>query len=103
MKKEEPHAMEGFIDKLCDHLPMQRIKLLVDNGFDEWDTITYMKGEELIDLGFDAEQCIVIMVSANATALENQHTEIFPEPRMKQIIAAAKQKSQERNEQMLKQ
>lgn len=45
MKREEQQAMESFIDKLCDHMPMERIKLLVDNGFDEWGTVTYMKGD----------------------------------------------------------
>ncbi len=44
--------MEQLIDKLCDHLPIDRIKLLIENGFDEWETITFMKGEELAELGF---------------------------------------------------
>lgn len=45
MKREEQQAMESFMDKLCDHMPMERIKLLVDNGFDEWGIVTYMKGD----------------------------------------------------------
>jgi hypothetical protein len=36
--------MESFVDKLCDHLPSDRIQMLIDNGFDEWETITYLKG-----------------------------------------------------------
>lgn len=44
MDKEGPKEMEAFIDKLCDHLPADRIKLLIDNGFDEWETVTYIKG-----------------------------------------------------------
>jgi len=36
--------MEILVDKLCDHLPTERIKLLIESGFDEWETITYMKG-----------------------------------------------------------
>jgi hypothetical protein len=44
MEKENVNIMENFIDKLCDHLPSERIKVLIDNGFDEWETITYMKG-----------------------------------------------------------
>ena len=83
MKKSDSVAMEAFIDKLCDHLPTERIKLLVDNGFDEWDTITYMKGDELIDLGFDAQECIVVMVAANSNAHENNQPEIFKEASMK--------------------
>ena len=70
MNNEEDKAMEALVDKLCDHLPAGRIKLLIDNGFDDWETITFLKGHELIDLGFNAEECLVIMVAANSNAKE---------------------------------
>ena len=40
--------MEQLIDKLCDHLPPYRIKLFIESGFDEWETVTFMKGDELV-------------------------------------------------------
>jgi len=45
----------SLVDKLCDHLPNDRIKLFIDNGFDEWETVTYIKGPELVELGFTAQ------------------------------------------------
>lgn len=45
---EGAQLMENLIDKLCDHLPTERIKLFIESGFDEWDTITFMKGHELV-------------------------------------------------------
>jgi hypothetical protein len=41
---EGSKIMEALVDKLCDHLLTDRIKLLIESGFDEWETITYMKG-----------------------------------------------------------
>lgn len=40
--------MLALIDKLCDHLTNDKVKSLIDHGFDEWDTISYLKGEELV-------------------------------------------------------
>jgi len=62
--------MEALIDKLCDHLSPDRIKLFIENGFDEWETITYMKGTELVELHFTPEECIIVMVAVNSTAKE---------------------------------
>lgn len=45
MQKPDAKIMENFIDKLCDHMPMDRVKILIDNGFDEWETITFIKGD----------------------------------------------------------
>ena len=47
--------MEGLIDKLCDHLSTDKIKIFIENGFDEWDTVTLMNGKELVELGYTAE------------------------------------------------
>lgn len=55
-----------------------------------------MKGDELIDLGFDTQECIIIMVAANSNAIEHEQVEIFSEDRMQEIIANAKQRDQER-------
>jgi hypothetical protein len=63
--------MEKLIDKLCDHLPPDRIKLFIESGFDEWETITFMKGEELVEMGFGPEECIVVMVAVNSQAKES--------------------------------
>lgn len=60
--------MESLIDKLCDHLPSDRIKLFIESGFDEWEIITLMKGDELIELGFSPQECIAVMVAVNAQA-----------------------------------
>lgn len=68
MENENEKKMNSFVEKLCDHLSMDRVKHLIDNGFDDWETITFMKGEELVDLGYGSQECLMIMVSANATA-----------------------------------
>jgi hypothetical protein len=47
--------MENLIDKLCDHLTSDRIKLFIESGFDEWEIITLMKGDELIEMGFSPQ------------------------------------------------
>jgi|JI6StandDraft_1071083.scaffolds.fasta_scaffold834761_1 hypothetical protein len=60
--------MEKLIDKLCDHLNPEKIKLFIESGFDEWETVTFMKGQELPELGFNPEECIVIMVAINSQA-----------------------------------
>lgn len=52
MENENEKKMNSFVEKLCDHLSMDRVKHLIDNGFDDWETITFMKGEELVDLGY---------------------------------------------------
>lgn len=52
---KENKIMMSLVDKLCDHLSTERIKLFIDNGFDEWETITYLKGEELVELGYTPE------------------------------------------------
>lgn len=44
MQKEDSKIMQVFLDKLCDHLIAQKVKILIDSGFDEWETITFMKG-----------------------------------------------------------
>lgn len=36
--------MEGLIDKLCDHLSIDRVKHLIESGFDDWETISFLKG-----------------------------------------------------------
>lgn len=60
--------MISLIDKLCDHLSNDKVKILIDNGFDEWQTMTYIGAKELIDMGFDAQESIIIMVAINANA-----------------------------------
>lgn len=59
------------MDKLCDNLPSERVKMFIDNGFDEWETVTYLKGHELIDIGFDAEECLIILITINNNAKEH--------------------------------
>lgn len=34
MQKDSSELMESLVDKLCDHLTSERIKHLIDNGFD---------------------------------------------------------------------
>lgn len=82
--------MEQLIDKLCDHLPIDRIKLLIENGFDEWETITFMKGEELAELGFTPQECIIIMVAINSQSKEIGEKEIFSEEAMQVVLKKAK-------------
>lgn len=94
--------MESFVDKLCDHLPGQRIKLLIDNGFDEWETISFLKGEELVELGFDTQECIIIMVAANSNCKEASLPEIFSETAMQSTISLAKEHDRIREEAALK-
>jgi hypothetical protein len=52
MENENEKKMNSFVEKLCDHLSMDRVKHFIDNGFDDWETITFMKSEELVDLGY---------------------------------------------------
>lgn len=82
--------MMSFIDKLGDHLNNEKIKLLIDSGFDEWEIISFMKGDELVELDFSAEECIVFMVSANSTAKEFEFQDVFSEDTMKRVIEMAK-------------
>jgi hypothetical protein len=96
MENGEASTMEGFVDKLCDHLPAEKIKVLIDSGFDEWETITFMKGDELLDLGFDTQECIVVMVAANSNAAEHHQPEIFSEEGMQRVMAAAKEREETR-------
>lgn len=84
--------MQGLIDKLCDHLSIDRIKLLIESGFDDWETITFLKGSELVELKYTPEECIVIMVAINAHAKQLNEKEIFNEEAMQQVLAAAKEK-----------
>ena len=63
--------MQRLIDKLCDHLPPDRIKLFIESGFDEWETITFLKGSQLVEIGYSSEQCIITMVAINSQAKEN--------------------------------
>lgn len=95
--------MQKLIDKLCDHLPADRIKLFIESGFDEWETITFMKGEELAELAFTPEECIIIMVAINSQAKENGEPEIFKEEIMQRVLAQAKEAQAIRNEKFMKQ
>jgi hypothetical protein len=31
-----------LIDELCEHIDCSRIKLLIDNGFDDWEILSRM-------------------------------------------------------------
>lgn len=44
LANEKDKIMINLIDKLCDHLSNERVKVLIDHGFDEWETITYIRG-----------------------------------------------------------
>lgn len=61
-----------------------------------------MKGDELIDLGFDTQECIVVMVAANANATQNGEGEIFGEGVMEEVIGRAKEREREREEKVMK-
>lgn len=94
--------MEALIDKLCDHLPPDRIKLLIESGFDEWETVTYMNGSELAEIGYTPEECIIAMVAINANAKEVNHKEVFSEETMQRVLAQAKEKQKDFEEKMMR-
>lgn len=50
-----------------------------------------MKGEELPELAFTPEECIIIMVAVNSQAKENGEHEIFKEEIMQRVLAQAKE------------
>ena len=68
--------------------------MFIDNGFDEWETVTYLKGHELIDIGFDAEECLIILITINNNAKEHGRQEIFNEELIQNIVKLAKQQDE---------
>ncbi len=78
--------MMSLIDKLCDHLPNDKIKMLIDNGFDEWETVCLLSGDELVKMGYTSEECIIIMVAVNGTAREFKAEDVYSEETMKKVL-----------------
>lgn len=101
-EKDESQIMMDLVDKLCDHLPNDRIKLFIDNGFDEWETVTYLKGPELIELGFTSEEIIVIMFAINSNAKSHKLPEVFAEEDIQKALKIAKENDQKRLEEIEK-
>ena len=52
-------------------------------------------------MGFNAEECIVIMVAVNSQAKENNQAEVFAESTMQEVLAQAKEADKNRHEKMM--